>query len=358
MLTRNRLPLIALAGLALLAGMWAGLNRLGWALPPLRPAAHGPLMIAGFLGTVISLERVVAFRRRWAYAAPILAAAGAVALLIGLPAEISRGLFVGSSAVLLIAFALSYYQHYHLKIEWAGLTMIAGAACWLIGNGLWWAGRSLSQVTPWWIGFLVVTIAGERLELARVLLLNRASRVMFLLSAGLFLGGLALSLTAFSAGLQASGAGLIALGAWLFYFDVARRTIRQTGLTRFIAACLLPGYLWLIVAGVFWMLWPAYFAGGPFYDAMLHTILLGFVFSMIFGHEPIIVPALLNLPITYRPTFYLHLILLHLSLILRVAGDLTVTPPIRMWGGLLNVIALLIFMGNTIVAVRSRKNGA
>ena len=166
MLTRNRLPLIALAGLALLAGMWAGLNRLGWALPPLRPAAHGPLMIAGFLGTVISLERVVAFRRRWAYAAPILAAAGAVALLIGLPAEISRGLFVGSSAVLLIAFALSYYQHYHLKIEWAGLTMIAGAACWLIGNGLWWTGRSLSQVTPWRGGreppLSIAPIAGYR----------------------------------------------------------------------------------------------------------------------------------------------------------------------------------------------------
>ncbi len=352
---RDHLPLMMFAGLALLAGMWAGLNRLGWALPPFYPAAHGPLMISGFLGTVISIERAAAFRRRWPYAAPALTSVGAILLLLGAPELVYRGLIVLGSLVLLSAFVVTYYHHYGLKLEWAAATMIVGVASWLVGNGLWWSGRSLSQVTPWWIGFLVLTIAGERLELARVLLLNRISQATFVLSAGLFLGGLALSLFAFGSGLQVSGAGLIALGLWLLYNDVARRTIRQTGLTRFIAACLLPGYVWLILAGAFWLLWPAYFAGGPFYDAMLHSIFLGFVFSMIFGHEPIIVPAILGTPMIYRPVFYLHLILLHLSLILRVAGDLTVSPPIRMWGGLLNVTAVLIFIGNTIVAVRSQR---
>jgi hypothetical protein len=58
-----RLPLLGLAGAALLAGLWAGLVRLGWAVPPGHPAwvaNHGPLMISGFLGTLISLERAVA----------------------------------------------------------------------------------------------------------------------------------------------------------------------------------------------------------------------------------------------------------------------------------------------------------
>jgi hypothetical protein len=52
-----------LTALALLAGLWAGLLRLGWQLPPLLlqlPAQHGPLMVSGFLGTLISLERAVA----------------------------------------------------------------------------------------------------------------------------------------------------------------------------------------------------------------------------------------------------------------------------------------------------------
>jgi phosphoadenosine phosphosulfate reductase len=46
------------AGLA--GGMWAGLVRLGWGWPPYHltlPAAHGPLMISGFLGTLIGVER-------------------------------------------------------------------------------------------------------------------------------------------------------------------------------------------------------------------------------------------------------------------------------------------------------------
>jgi hypothetical protein len=53
--------------------MWAGLVRLGWNLPPLIPTlsrTHGPLMISGFLGTLINLERVIALNRKWMYAAP------------------------------------------------------------------------------------------------------------------------------------------------------------------------------------------------------------------------------------------------------------------------------------------------
>ena len=59
----ERLPLLALSILALLAGLWAGLLRLGWSLPPIQPGlyvAHGPLMVCGFLGTLISIERAVA----------------------------------------------------------------------------------------------------------------------------------------------------------------------------------------------------------------------------------------------------------------------------------------------------------
>jgi len=39
----------------------------------------------------------------------------------------------------------------------------------------------------------------------------------------------------------------------------------------------------------------------------------------------------------------------------RVAGDLLVWLPARQWGGLFNVIALLLFLFNTVKAVRSAK---
>ena len=81
-----RFPLMALGMLALLTGMWAGLLRLGWNWPTPRPTfglAHGPLMISGFLGTLIGVERAVALGRSWAFAAPALTALGAGALIAG-----------------------------------------------------------------------------------------------------------------------------------------------------------------------------------------------------------------------------------------------------------------------------------
>ena len=50
---------------------------------PALVAFHGPLMVGGFLGTVIGLERAVALGRGWAYVAPLATALGAVALVAG-----------------------------------------------------------------------------------------------------------------------------------------------------------------------------------------------------------------------------------------------------------------------------------
>jgi hypothetical protein len=197
------------------------------------------------------------------------------------------------------------------------------------------------------VGFLLLTIAGERLELSRVLKLTGRARAGFAASVMLFLGGLVISLFSFGIGVRLSGAGLAALGLWLLVYDVARRTLRQTGLTRFIAVCLLPGYFWLMFAGALWLGWAERFSAGPVYDALLHSVLLGYVFSMIFGHAPLIIPATMGVGIRYRPAFYLHLILLQAGLVLRLVGDLLPNSALRQWGGMLNVIAILLFLFNT-----------
>ena len=65
----ERLLLLAPAAVALLTALWGGLGRLGWALPAVHPAAaalHGPLMVSGFLGTLITLERAAALELAWA----------------------------------------------------------------------------------------------------------------------------------------------------------------------------------------------------------------------------------------------------------------------------------------------------
>src|SRR5512134_1969811 len=73
-----------LAILALLFALWAGLLRLGWALPsfPNLSVAHGPLMISGFLGVLIPLERAVAIRQKWMFAVPVIAGLGWLSLLL------------------------------------------------------------------------------------------------------------------------------------------------------------------------------------------------------------------------------------------------------------------------------------
>jgi hypothetical protein len=357
---RQQAPLMLLALFALLAGLWAGLLRLGWQLPPISwqlPAQHGPLMVSGFLGTLINLERAVALSqnqngRRLYYLAPLLAGLGAATLFLTFPAAVPRGL----STLGALGLTLIFVVICRLQPTADHLIIGAGALLWLVGNGLWLAGLPIYQVVPWWAGFLVLTIAGERLELGRVLFIKQKARLSFLIVIGLFLIGLLVTFVILDTGLRLAGIALVALGLWLLIFDIARRTIRRQGLTRFIAACLLPGYFWLIVGGMLWIYIGGQYTAGPLYDAMLHTIFLGFVFSMIFGHAPVIIPAVLGIQTPYSPFFYAHLILLHLSLVLRVTGDLIVSTSLRRWGGLLNEMAIVSFLLITAVVIwRSRK---
>ena len=70
------------------------------------------------------------------------------------------------------------------------MTMALGVVLWAVGNGLWWVGWPVAQVVPWWSGFLVLTIAGERLELSRMLRLSVPQQVLFLVAVSLVLAGL------------------------------------------------------------------------------------------------------------------------------------------------------------------------
>ena len=155
-------------------------------------------------------------------------------------------------------------------------------------------------------------------------------------------------------GIRMMGAGLLALSVWLARFDVARRTVRQPGVTQFIGVCLLLGYVWLAVGGVLAIATAAATPGPP-YDALLHAIFLGFVVSMIFGHAPIVFPAILGVTMSFRRTFYLHVALLHASVVVRLAGDLVEElGRLRAWGGALNAAAIALFIVNSISALKRR----
>ncbi|MEZ4862496.1 MAG: hypothetical protein R3C14_14375 [Caldilineaceae bacterium] len=346
----QRLPFLLLAMGALLAALWAGLVRLGWnwpALQPSLPMAHGPLMIGGFLGALIGLERAVGLERRWAYSSPLLCGGGALLFVIGAPG-FWGALLITLGSVILVAATIQI-----LRIQPALYTGVIalGSSAWLMGNLFWLSGWLVPQVVFWWAGFLILTIVGERLELSRILSPSSGVQLLFLAGVVLLLAGLLLTLVNYAAGVQLAGFGLMILALWLWRYDIARRRVKAGGQARFIALCLLSGYLWLGVGGLLALLYGGDLAG-PHYDALLHTLFLGFVFAMIFGHALIIFPAILKITMAYTPRLYSHLLLLHVTLALRVVGDLWLWWPGRLWGGLLNVLVLLLFLANSISSVR------
>lgn len=294
---RWRLPLLALGFVSLALGIAGGLARLTpFGLLPAAISLHGALMVSAFFGTVISLERAVALDRPWAYAAPLCAGLSGIVLLAGFGVA-GMALMAFAAALFLVSNVVVLQRQRSLETA----TLLAGGAAWLAGNLMVFYGQA---AVPWWIAFFALTIGAERLELSRYLKRGPAVRVAFMLLAAAIL-----VLPPFPAAL---GAALVLLALWLSVFDLARVTVRQAGLPRYVAVCLLAGYFWLAVGGALMALSLAY-------DAALHAIFVGFVFSMVFGHAPVILPAVLRVRLPYSSWFYFPLILLHASLAVRVA---------------------------------------
>ncbi|HEU4644106.1 MAG TPA: hypothetical protein VFS80_00920 [Burkholderiales bacterium] len=322
-----RLPLLVLGFASLALGVAGGLARLGASIPAPAGAIalHGALMVSGFLGTVIGLERAVALGRRWAYAAPLASGLGGLCLVFGFAAP--GFALLALAAVVLVAASLAVLSR-QPSLEMA--TLAAGAIAWLAGNLSLFAAL---PAVPWWIAFFALTIGGERLELSRYLKRGALARNAFMVLAAALLAAPLLP--------RVLGVVLVLLALWLFAYDLARVTVRQRGLPRYIAVCLLSGYAWLAFGGALLALETAY-------DTALHAIFVGFVFSMVFGHAPVILPAVLRVKLPYHAVLYLPLALLHASLLLRAF----VSTGVGAWG---NAAAIALFIATAASLALSRK---
>ncbi|MGE0873792.1 MAG: hypothetical protein AB7O31_03865 [Burkholderiales bacterium] len=344
-----RVPLLVLGVIALASGIAGGLVRLGISAPA--PTAgiawHGALMASAFFGTLISLERAVALGRLWAYAAPIACGAGGIALLAG-RSEAAFACFIAGAGLFTAASVVIWLRQRVMHMA----VLVLGAAALLVANLALAAGVALESATLGWIAFFALTIGGERLELSRLLRPPPAARTAFVVIA------LALLLVAFvapwwtDAALRAAGVLLVALAAWLARYDIASRTVRASGITRYIALCLLAGYVWLALGGAALALGGA---GRELWDAAVHALLLGFVFSMVFGHAPVILPAVLRIRFPYHALLYAPLVLLHAALALRVLGDLAGSASLRAAGGAGNAAAIALFIACALGLVLSAR---
>jgi hypothetical protein len=349
--------LAAVVATALVSGVLGGLVRAGTALPAalagpwLAPAAalHAFLMVSCFLGTVIGVERAVALKHPLAFVSPVLSGAAGAAALAGWAAAVWLA-FAASVAFVAVNIEV-------LRRQAAGHTavLLAAALAWGVGNALFATGAALGPVIAWWFAFLVLTIAAERLELTRLMPRGPATRALLYATLVALVAGAALTSVDSTGGGLLYGAALLALALWLLRNDVARRTLHTTGLSRYMAACLLAGYAWLAVAGV---AWAAHALGLPLRDLALHALAIGFVFSMILGHAPVILPAVARVRLRYGPWFYGPLALLHASLALRLLMAFAEPQALR-WGALGNALAIVAFAATVAAsALAWRRNPA
>ncbi len=342
--------LLILVALALLSGIAGGLLRAGRVLSLPFPTghwlgnaavSHGALMICGFMGTVIGIERAVAVKRHSAWLAPVASGLGGLCLLAG---QTTAGAWL--LAVAAVVFVGVNVVVVHRQRAAHTILLLAGALAWLTGSLLFLRRPGDASSVPWWFAFLVMTIAAERLEMTRLMRRRPGAQ----LSLGLLLGAMAVgaALSAFSprAGGVLYGFSLFFLALWLGIFDIARRTVLAQGLARFMAVCLLGGYVWLAVAG---LAWTGTALGLPLRDAALHALGLGFIVSMMMGHAPVILPAIARIKLQFGSLFYVPLAALHLSLIVRLGIGLY-DPAWRGTGALLNAVAIGLFAATVVGA--------
>lgn len=334
---RFRLPFMLLAFANLIAGMATGLIRIGWSFPAVPTAIHhGAIMVGGFLGTLILLEKVIPLKKKFLFAFPLINSLSVLMMN-------AKFYYVGFYSLIIGAIGLLIVFLFYFKKQPNDLSiwlMIAGACCLIGGHIMILSKQFYPLAFPWWMGFPLFIIVGERVELSKFLPVTQQNKNALLFFCVLFIAGLFISFH--GAGKYFSAAGLIMIALWLLKHDVIAIGLKKTALTRFSSYALLSGCIALLFTGIFLVTLPNLPLA---YDAVVHTFFLGFVFTMIFAHGPIILPGVLGLNVKpYHPLLYVPLLAILLSVVLRILADTSVLPYIiRLWSGWISVGSILLY---------------
>ncbi len=331
-------PLVMLGLLVGIAGGWL---RLGYAafLIPHAAAQHGFMMVGGFLGTLIALERALVMKHKGWFAVPLAGSLSIPLQLLGF----SDWALVPIGAASLGLFVIMYLQSLrHPSLD--QYLLLLGAACWVLGNFMVYATGLVPAGVPWWIGFILFTIVGERLELSKFLPVPNWSNQLLLLTLGSFFLGMWIPFH--FGGIWLLGISVMLISAWLLKFDMARFAAKKKGIFKYIGIGLITGYSWLLVHGLILFSIPNH----PLhYDMYLHTFFLGFTFSMIWAHAPIILPAVLKVrKQPYHPLLWVGWSLFQLSLIGRIWSSWAGYLDGRFWFSVINgwtILAMFVAMG-------------
>jgi hypothetical protein len=346
MIKKQRIPIVLLAIVCLLSGLWSGLTRIGWNIAVLPITAHhGAIMVGGFLGTLIALEKIIPLKRIELYLIPILNALSVIFFYTNQP-RISIYILVISSTAL--SFVFLYYFWWQRTIIY--MLMLLGSICWLVGNVLLLTKFFYPLAFPWWAAFGLYIIAAERLELMRFLPVNVLQKKIFISILLCFIIGVLFSFH--GVGNVICGLVLIAASLWLMRYDLVGMNLKKKNMQKYVAITLLTGYVAMLFTGVFFIVLSDQWLT---YDAIVHSFFIGFVFSMIFAHGPIILPGIMGITVTpFNKVLYFWLAILHVSWLMRIFSDVLIELEIRKISGFLSAIAIFgYFVTIAILTIRS-----
>ena len=360
-LPRSRMVLLIGAGLAALLGLVAALIRADLIHPSGRvPLAdlHGGLMVYGFLGAAIGLERAVAYRSggpgkpSWGFFAPALGLLGSLLCLLSLmfsspaaaPAWVRVEFFGGIPWTLsMLVLTAMYLAIWRRQPSAEVLIQVLGSLVGLVGAAAWVAGLDASVLAPTWLFFLILTIVGERVELARAVFSD-----VRLESGILGLSLLAVLMLPVQAMAPSVGYPLLGLSLGLLLLvmashDVAKGTFRHGGLPGFMGTCMLSAYAWGLLAALIWMAAPLD-SSSYWGDMALHALAVGFIMTMVIAHVCMIVPSVIRRPLPFHPLLWGAWALMQVGLLIRLLGAIRLYTPLWKAGNLLNVLGILSMM--------------
>jgi len=305
-------------------------------------------MVGGFLTTLIALEKTIPLKRTGLLIIPLLSALTLLMAVNGCYYVGLAFLLAGSIGLFCVqGFYFIRYPH-----ERSIILMLIGACCLVMGNTMLIRNQFYPAAFPWWMGFVLFTIVGERMELSKFLpVSNRAKAILMTLLAFFPLGVL---LPFHHTGKYFSGIALIGISVWMMRNDVIQIGLRKEGLVKYSSFALLLANSFLLLEGIFLVVLPNTLYA---YDILVHVFFVGYGITMIFAHGPIILPAVLGLKDKpYHPALYVCVILLHSSLLFRIVADSLMLNQGRKYSGAITGIAILLYFITLIVRVVYQRN--
>src|SRR5262245_43813811 len=326
-------------------GIWRVAVTRGFMLPPIPEwlPAHGEIMLGGFLAALIIFERMIALRIDSLIWVPYVYASSALMIHSGNPA--ARIIHLAALAGWIMHRWIAYRKFHRWE-----KSLVESVAFITLTSALMYPGglAARPEVALQGLAFPIAVIAIERFGMSFPMKKITSRLVLIGLIAWCGLWNLVTwrgipNLT------MMGGVTLVLVASIAFHDMALRASQKQTdGLHKFLRNALTLSYTWLFIAAVALTV-SSKISSAISKDVLFHLIGLGFIFTMILGHAPLILSAAIGkLPPKKAPV--IPFLIFQAATLLRIIGDFSLMKSLALWqwsgwiSGLIHAISFFAYI--------------